>query len=123
MSDHPNKKAKLWGGRFTGETDPVMEKFNNSINYDKIMWKHDLSGSEKYAAALQMTGIITGEEKERIVDGLCKVAKEWETGTFAVQSSDEDIHTANERRLTELIGQLVGSCIQAEVEMTRWRLT
>lgn len=35
---------KLWGGRFTGKTDPVMEKFNNSIGYDKIMWKEDIEG-------------------------------------------------------------------------------
>ena len=37
--------SKLWGGRFTGDTDPVMEKFNNSIGYDKIMWNEDIAGN------------------------------------------------------------------------------
>lgn len=36
------KKQKLWGGRFTGATDPVMEKFNASIHYDKRMWREDV---------------------------------------------------------------------------------
>ena len=95
---------KLWGGRFTGKTDPVMEEFNNSIGYDKIMWREDIEGSTQYAIALSKCGILTNEEATMIVDGLKKVKEEWENGKFVLISSDEDIHTANERRLTELIG-------------------
>ena len=95
---------KLWGGRFTGKTDPVMELFNNSIGYDKIMWKEDIEGSTQYAIALSKCGILTSEEASQIVDGLKLVRAEWESGNFKIVSSDEDIHTANERRLTELIG-------------------
>lgn len=40
--------SKLWGGRFSGKTDPVMEKFNASISYDKRMWKEDIAGSVSY---------------------------------------------------------------------------
>lgn len=100
--------GKLWGGRFTGQTDPVMEKFNSSLKYDKIMWKEDLFGSEKYAEALQSCGILTEEECKLICEGLKQVAVEWEEGTFVIQEGDEDIHTANERRLTELIGKAGG---------------
>jgi len=97
--------AKLWGGRFTGATDPVMVKFNNSIGYDKIMWSEDIQGSVAYAQALGRCGILTADEVVQIVDGLGKVRAEWEAGTFELQPSDEDIHTANERRLTEIIGK------------------
>ena len=99
---------KLWGGRFTGKTDPVMEKFNNSIGYDKIMWKEDIEGSIQYSQALSKCGILTTEEARSIMSGLESVRKEWEEGTFELKSSDEDIHTANERRLTELIGPVGG---------------
>jgi len=99
---------KLWGGRFTGKTDPVMEKFNNSIGYDKIMWKEDIEGSIQYSQALSKCGILTTEEANSIMKGLESVRKEWEENTFELKSSDEDIHTANERRLTELIGIVGG---------------
>jgi len=44
--------VKLWGGRFTGETDPIMEAFNRSMGYDQRMWRQDIQGSRAYAAAL-----------------------------------------------------------------------
>lgn len=96
---------KLWGGRFTGATDPVMEKFNNSIGYDKIMWAEDIEGSVAYASALGKCGILTSEEVQSIIDGLGEVKKEWIANKFELKPSDEDIHTANERRLTEIIGK------------------
>jgi len=100
--------SKLWGGRFTGKTDPIMEKFNNSINYDKIMWKEDIEGSIAYAKALEGCGILTTEEVLAICNGLEQVKDEWEKGFFVLTEGDEDIHTANERRLTELIGKVGG---------------
>jgi argininosuccinate lyase len=106
-SDKPSSQ-RLWGGRFTGATDPVMEVFNNSIPYDKVMWKEDLVGSQMYAQALGRCGILTADEVKQLCDGLDLVKAEWESGTFDIKSSDEDIHTANERRLTELIGKVGG---------------
>ncbi len=103
-----NKAVKLWGGRFTGKTDPIMEKFNSSLSYDKTMWKEDIFGSQQYAQALQRCGILTQEEADIIVGGLEKVKEEWANGTFIIQEGDEDIHTANERRLTEIIGKVGG---------------
>ena len=100
--------TKLWGGRFSGKTDPVMEKFNNSINYDKIMWKEDLEASIAYAKSLHLCGILSSEESTSICDGLNLVMNEWASGIFEIRESDEDIHTANERRLTELIGKVGG---------------
>lgn len=96
------------GGRFKGGTDPVMEKFNESISFDKRMWSQDIRGSVAYAKAIHKVGIITEEEKDKLVDGLGKVKEEWANGTFELKSGDEDIHTANERRLTEIIGPTGG---------------
>ena len=95
-------------GRFSGETDPLMEKFNASLPYDKRMWKQDIKGSIAYAAALGRVGLLKPEEVQKLQDGLRMVAKEWEAGTFETKPGDEDIHTANERRLTELIGAVGG---------------
>ena len=100
--------GKLWGGRFSGDTDPVMEKFNASINIDKRMWEEDIWGSQVYAAGLEKIGILTTDEKNSIVDGLDKVASEWKDNSFALKPADEDIHTANERRLKEHIGDVAG---------------
>ncbi len=99
---------KLWGGRFTGKTDPLMEQFNASLGFDRKLWEADLRGSQAYARALARAGLLTDAEAQQIVAGLEQVGAEWRAGTFAVKPGDEDIHTANERRLTELIGPAAG---------------
>ena len=99
---------KLWGGRFTGKIDPLMEQFNASISFDRRLWAADMRGSQAYARALALAGILTPAEAAQIVAGLEQVAAEWDQGAFVLQAGDEDIHTANERRLTELIGPLGG---------------
>ncbi|XP_046548982.1 LOW QUALITY PROTEIN: argininosuccinate lyase-like [Haliotis rubra] len=112
MSDSKQEGAgegnKLWGGRFTGATDPIMEKFNASISYDKRMWKADIEGSQAYVKALEKVGIVTAAERDSILDGLEKVKDEWQKDVFELKPGDEDIHTANERRLKELIGTAGG---------------
>ncbi|KAI0724062.1 argininosuccinate lyase [Cerioporus squamosus] len=107
MSELPTKQ-KLWGGRFTGKTDPLMHEFNQSLRYDQRMHAADVAGSIAYSKGLARVGILTADEQKKIEEGLRAVDKEWEQGTFKIQADDEDIHTANERRLTELIGPLGG---------------
>ena len=102
-----------------------MHAFNQSLKYDQRMYAADIKGSIAYAKALARVGILTDEEKDKIVTGLTQVGQEWEQGTvsrhiliymvfsltprqFQAQEHDEDIHTANERRLSELIGPLGG---------------
>eukprot|EP00521_Asterionellopsis_glacialis_P013179 CAMPEP_0195298654 /NCGR_PEP_ID=MMETSP0707-20130614/23971_1 /TAXON_ID=33640 /ORGANISM="Asterionellopsis glacialis, Strain CCMP134" /LENGTH=468 /DNA_ID=CAMNT_0040360843 /DNA_START=18 /DNA_END=1424 /DNA_ORIENTATION=+ len=96
------------GGRFKGGTDPVMEKFNESISVDNRMWDQDIRGSIAYAKGIVKVGIITEEEGKTLIEGLGKVSKEWADGTFEIKPGDEDIHTANERRLTEIVGAVGG---------------
>ncbi|TKC39141.1 hypothetical protein EI555_001921, partial [Monodon monoceros] len=100
--------GKLWGGRFVGAVDPIMEKFNSSITYDQQLWEVDVQGSKAYSRGLQKAGILTKTEMDQILQGLDKVAEEWAQGTFKLNPNDEDIHTANERRLKELIGETAG---------------
>ncbi|KAJ7685076.1 putative argininosuccinate lyase [Mycena polygramma] len=107
MANEPTKQ-KLWGGRFTGKTDPLMHAFNQSLKYDQRMHAADIKGSIAYAKSLTLVGILTKEEETKITDGLTLVGKEWLEGVFQPQEDDEDIHTANERRLSELIGPLGG---------------
>ncbi|KAK1015089.1 argininosuccinate lyase [Friedmanniomyces endolithicus] len=104
MSSSDN--TKLWGGRFTGAVDPVMMQYNESLTFDRVFYSQDIHGSIAYARANTHTGILTQHEFSEIERGLKQVQKEWETNTFEVRPEvDEDIHTANERRLGEVIGK------------------
>jgi len=105
---HAAEAKKLWGGRFTGATDPLMEKFNESLSVDKRMAQEDIQGSQAYAKALAKSGILTEVESKTLVDGLTQVGREWADGTFQIKQGDEDIHTANERRLSEIVGPVGG---------------
>ncbi|MEQ2255521.1 hypothetical protein ILYODFUR_014738, partial [Ilyodon furcidens] len=62
--------SKLWGGRFVGDTDPIMEKFNASITYDQRMWDADLRGSKAYVKALEKAKLVSAEEMEQILQGM-----------------------------------------------------
>lgn len=95
----------LWGGRFTGAIDPLMHKYNASIGYDKALYKEDILGSIAFARANSKAGILSEAEFKEIERGLREVMEEWKQGTFAIMPNDEDIHTANERRLGEVIGK------------------
>lgn len=99
---------KLWGGRFVGDTDPIMDKFNASISYDQRMWDADIRGSKAYVKALEKAGLVTTDEMNSILNGMDQISDEWTKGVFVIKPEDEDIHTANERRLKELIGAPAG---------------
>ncbi|KAG8814492.1 argininosuccinate lyase, partial [Serendipita sp. 399] len=80
MSSDAPTKQKLWGGRFTGKTDPLMHAFNQSLSYDKRMHEADIRGSIAYTKALCLVGLLTKEEEEKMIDGLERVGKEWKDG-------------------------------------------
>lgn len=67
-----------------------------------------MQGSQAYAKALAKAGVLTAEESGILVEGLEAVAAEWRSGSFVIVGGDEDIHTANERRLSELVGAVGG---------------
>ncbi len=100
--------AKLWGGRFEKATAADLERFNASIGFDHRLYEADVRGSIAYAEALEQVGVLTAAEVAEITTGLQVVLEEFQAGTFAFKPADEDIHTAVERRLQELKGEVAG---------------
>ncbi|KAF2873194.1 argininosuccinate lyase [Massariosphaeria phaeospora] len=98
----------LWGGRFTQGLDPVMEQYNASLPYDRIFYAQDIAGSIAFARANLNNGILTQDEFAAIEKGFAQIKEEWASNTFEIKANDEDIHTANERRLSEIVGKDVG---------------
>lgn len=98
----------LWGGVFTDPTDDDLRALNDSVGFDQRMWREDIMGSIAYARAIAAAGVITDAEAAQIIAGLAQVTAEFEAGTFVFAAGDEDIHTAVERRLTEIVGAVGG---------------
>ncbi len=107
-SKRGTKAAKAWDGRFQEPTDPLVEIFTNSLESDLQMAAQDIRGSVAHVHGLERAGLLTSRETARIVRGLGRVAKEIRDGTFRAKASDEDVHMAVERRLTELVGPVGG---------------
>lgn len=99
---------KLWGGRFEGPTDALIERLNNSLTFDARLWRHDIRGSLAHAAMLGATGILPQEEAERIVAGLKALEADIESGAAALPPDAEDVHTAVEGLLRERLGPVAG---------------
>jgi argininosuccinate lyase len=100
--------GKLWGGRFAEETDALVRKFNDSLPFDVRLYEQDVAGSVAWARGLVKAGVLTAEEGETIAAGLEQVRAEFAAGTFVAAAGDEDIHTAVERRLTDIVGEVGG---------------
>jgi len=98
----------LWGGRFAQQPDQLAFNLNASLSVDQRMALQDVDGSRAWVDAIHKAGILTDEEHASISPGLDTVRKEFSQGQFSFLPSDEDIHTAVERRLTELIGEAAG---------------
>jgi len=98
----------LWSGRLSGNLNETVAALNNSLSFDQRLAEVDISGSIAWAKALQRAGVLTLTETDEINRGLQIIQAEFIKGEFEFKAGDEDIHTAVERRLTELIGPLAG---------------
>lgn len=85
-----------------------MEQYNTSLPYDRRFYAEDIAGSIAFARANMNNGVLTKDEFAAIEKGFAQIKEEWANNTFKVQPNDEDIHTANERRLSEVIGKEIG---------------
>ncbi len=95
---------KLWGGRFTQETNSAVESFHSSIFFDKKLYKQDIKGSIAHATMLCKQGILTKEESEEIIGGLNTILTDIDLGKVEFTVGAEDIHMNIESILTQRIG-------------------
>ncbi|WP_432631679.1 argininosuccinate lyase [Brachyspira sp.] len=95
---------KIWAGRFTKETDKIVNDFNSSISFDARMYREDIEGSIAHATMLGECGIIDLNESKAIVEGLKNILNEIENGKLEFDFNAEDIHSFIEAKLTERLG-------------------
>lgn len=95
---------KLWGGRFTKETDALVNDFNASISFDKRFFKQDIDGSIAHVTMLAAQHILTDTEKDTIISALQSIRDELIDGTLVIDESYEDIHSFVEATLIERTG-------------------
>jgi argininosuccinate lyase len=98
----------MWGGRFTQTIDDAFARLNASFGFDWRLYDADIRGSIAYAQALARARIIDDAECETLGRGLRQIKAEFDAGAFEAKPGDEDIHTAVERRLGELVGPVAG---------------
>ncbi len=100
-----NENEKFWSGRFEQPPHELFERLNASISFDWRLAPYDIQGSIAHARMLADVGVISGEDFEQIEHGLGQIMTEFACGGFNLDPADEDIHSAIEKRLIELIGE------------------
>ena len=99
---------RMWGGRFGGSPDDIMEEINASIGFDQRLFAQDIRGSRAHCDMLAAQGIISSEDAAAILGALTQIEAEIEAGEFSFSRSLEDIHLNIEARLTDMIGPAAG---------------
>lgn len=99
---------QLWTSRFTGRMNPYAWAYNESLSFDHVMAQEDIENSISWATGLMAAKVISADEFALIAQGLTRISDAFENGTFVYKEGDEDIHTAVERALTDMIGPLAG---------------
>ena len=94
----------MWKGRFQQDTAPLLQQYSESISFDWRLWPHDIEGSIAHSAALEAAGLLTADEREKIVTGLRGIAADIQGGRFEFKMELEDIHMNIEAELTRRIG-------------------
>ncbi|RMH82087.1 MAG: argininosuccinate lyase [Actinomyces sp.] len=95
-------RGQLWHGRFAGGPAEALQALNDSLPFDRRLWREDIEGSRAHVTMLARVGVLSEDDRAAICAALDTVADELAAGTFAFAPGDEDIHTAVERRVTEL---------------------
>jgi argininosuccinate lyase len=97
---------KLWGGRFESGPSEVFERFSESLHFDKRLLDVDIRGSLAQARALERVGILTIDERDRMLTALDQIREESRLPQFFDGATDEDVHTVVIRKLKERVGSL-----------------
>ena len=97
--------AALWHGRFASGPSWDLMDFTESIGFDRRLWADDIAGSTAHVQMLAHVGLMSPSDAAKVSDALAVVHAEMSGGTFEFVESDEDIHTAIERRVTQIAGE------------------
>ena len=98
----------MWGSRFDKSTDELVQRLNASLPFDKRLYADDITASIVWSSGLEKAGVLTRQEAQSIKDGLETIRAEFDASKFNFHVNDEDIHTAVERRLVEIVGPVGG---------------
>jgi argininosuccinate lyase len=99
-------EMKLWGGRFASGPSEVFERFSGSLHFDKKLLDADCRGSQAFARALERAGILTADEREKLVAAFEQIRTDARDPKFLEGAADEDVHTFVIRKLKDHVGGL-----------------
>ncbi|WP_456698796.1 argininosuccinate lyase [Aeromicrobium sp. P5_D10] len=103
----------LWGGRFASGPSPELVELSRSTHFDWRLAPYDLAGSRAHAFVLQAAGLLSRDDLTALIAGIDALAADVESGAFAAEPGDEDVHTALERGLLERLGPDLGGRLRA----------
>jgi argininosuccinate lyase len=113
VSDHGTNEGALWGGRFAAGPSPALAALSRSTHFDWRLASYDIAGSRAHARVLARAGLLTEPELSGLLEGLDHLEARVASGEFAAAESDEDVHSALERGLVELVGAELGGRLRA----------
>ncbi|MFY8238913.1 MAG: lyase family protein, partial [Ilumatobacteraceae bacterium] len=106
MSDNDvSHGAALWHGRFDSAPADELMAYTESLSFDQRLWRDDIIGSLAHVGMLVSVGIMSKNDGEVVTAALNTVGDEFAAGSFVFEPTDEDIHTAIERRVTQIAGE------------------
>jgi len=108
-----NESSSLWGGRFSGETNEAVAALSRSIHFDWRLAKYDIAGTRAHILALTAAGYLTEAEQTKLDKSLVELDKRVASGMFTAKPIDEDVHSALERGLIEMVGAELGGKVRA----------
>jgi len=108
-----NESSSLWGGRFSGETNEAVAALSRSIHFDWRLANYDIAGTRAHILALTSAGYLTEAEQTKLDKALIELDKRVASGMFTAKPNDEDVHSALERGLIEMVGADLGGKVRA----------
>ena len=106
-------ELRLWGGRFASGPDAVMAALSRSVQFDWVLAPYDLRQSRAHAGVLERAGLLSPADAQRVRAAIDELSERVQTGTFLPDPADEDVHTAIERGLVEILGPELGGRLRA----------
>jgi argininosuccinate lyase len=107
------ESSSLWGGRFTGSTNDAVAALSRSIHFDWRLASYDIKGTRAHLLALRAAGYLAEAELVKLDKSLVELDKRVTSGMFVAKATDEDVHSALERGLIEMVGPELGGKVRA----------